>query len=60
MASQGVSTKITYENKLELLCSQESKAHEETRINKTRKTIEILQSQILVVHQGKPTILASI
>lgn len=47
----GESTKRIYEKKLALLRSQESKGHEEMKINKTRTTIEILESQRLTIHQ---------
>lgn len=56
----GESAKRIYDKKLALLRSQESKGHEEMKINKTRTTIEILQSQILTVHQDVTTISASI
>lgn len=56
----GESAKIIYEKKRALLRSQESKGHEETKINKTRTTIEILQSQILYAHQAAATISSSI
>lgn len=61
MASQNrESAKITLQKKMRLLRSQQSKGYEETKINKTRRDIEMLQCYILQEREDVITISASI
>lgn len=54
------SAKITLQKKMRLLRSQQSKGYEETKINKTRRDIEMLQCYILQEREDVITISASI
>eukprot|EP01018_Ginkgo_biloba_P031384 Gb_33037 [translate_table: standard] len=56
----GESAKIDYKNKLALLRNQEAKGRDGRKVDKTRATVELLQSQILLARNAIDTTSTSI